>query len=143
MGVAEYNHKMKIRGFGTLLFGLVLCELISCRPATKSQMENHDQGIVEENEMVDYRNKMEGGEGEEQVEEMKSQPDQSNAQNDELASNKEGKPILSNFEISLIRCCSTFNDAFFGRCFEINGFGGLNFAVNPCRYLREVIEKLE
>merc|ERR1712131_423190 len=39
---------------------------------------------------------------------------------------------LSTFELSVVRCCSSNTDDNFGRCFEVNGFGGVNFAVKPC-----------
>ena len=50
---------------------------------------------------------------------------------------------LSTFELSVVRCCSSNTDDNFGRCFEVNGFGGVNFAVKPCQYLKNVTSKLE
>ena len=49
---------------------------------------------------------------------------------------------LSKFELSVVRCCSSDTDNSFDRCFEVNGFGGVNFAVEPCQYLQELILKL-
>merc|ERR1711915_390274 len=49
---------------------------------------------------------------------------------------------LSNFELSIVRCCSSDTDNSFDRCFEVNGFGGVNFVVEPCQYLKELLSKL-
>jgi hypothetical protein len=43
--------------------------------------------------------------------------------------------MLSMFELSILRCCSSNRDQKVQRCFEVNGFGGVNFLTNPCRYL--------
>ena len=48
---------------------------------------------------------------------------------------KLARRILPDFEISVIRCCSSHIDQNVNRCFEVNGFGGVNFVVNPCKYL--------
>ena len=48
---------------------------------------------------------------------------------------KLARRILTDFELSVIRCCSSNIVQNVNRCFEVNGFGGVNFLVNPCGYL--------
>ena len=50
--------------------------------------------------------------------------------------------ILTRFELSILRCCSSSTDTHHGRCFEVNGVGGINFSINPCQYLNNVVSKL-
>merc|ERR1711915_1133829 len=50
--------------------------------------------------------------------------------------------ILTRFELSILRCCSSSMDTHYGRCFEVNGVGGINFSISPCQYLNNVISKL-
>merc|ERR1739838_77522 len=53
------------------------------------------------------------------------------------------KKMLSRFELTLVRCCSSSVDREVGRCFEVNGFGGINFLKTPCEHLENVLEKLK
>ena len=48
------------------------------------------------------------------------------------------KKVLSQFELSIVRCCSVPGDTDVARCFELNGFGGVNFLVSPCNLLKYV-----
>ena len=48
------------------------------------------------------------------------------------------KKKLSKYELTLLRCCSNKMDTQVGRCFEVNGFGGINFLTSPCEYLDEI-----
>ena len=43
--------------------------------------------------------------------------------------------MLTMFELSILRCCSSNRKQKVQRCFEVNGFGGVNFLENPCRHL--------
>ena len=51
---------------------------------------------------------------------------------------------LSKLEISLVRCCSSTQDTYqeVARCFELNGFGGINFSPKICVFLTYVLEQL-
>ena len=53
------------------------------------------------------------------------------------------KKKLSKFELTLVRCCSSSVDREVGRCFEVNGFGGINFIRTPCEHLENVLRKLK
>merc|ERR1711970_1460161 len=52
--------------------------------------------------------------------------------------------VLSKLELSLIRCCSSRKDRIseVARCFEVNGFGGINFSPSLCSFLTDAAEKL-
>merc|ERR1712066_1120641 len=52
--------------------------------------------------------------------------------------------FLTKLEISLIRCCSSRKDRISEvvRCFEVNGFGGINFSPRLCLFLTDAAEKL-
>jgi len=52
--------------------------------------------------------------------------------------------VLSKLELSLIRCCSSRKDRIseVARCFEVNGFGGINFSPSLCSFLTDAVEKL-
>merc|ERR1712215_438068 len=52
------------------------------------------------------------------------------------------KTNLSSFERTIVRCCSTTSDTNVGRCFEVNGFGGIHFVKAPCELLQRVIQSL-
>ena len=53
------------------------------------------------------------------------------------------KKKLSKFELTLVRCCSSSVDREVGRCFEVNGFGGINFLKEPCEHLDSVLKKIK
>ena len=55
--------------------------------------------------------------------------------------NKMKRKMLSKFELCILRCCSSNRDTKVGRCFEVNGFGGINFLRRPCQLLQVVLEK--
>ena len=48
---------------------------------------------------------------------------------------------LSPLGVALIRCCSSTMDTFHqvARCFEVNGFGGINFSKSLCSFLPDVV----
>ena len=50
--------------------------------------------------------------------------------------------VMSRLELSLVRCCSSVLDTFHevARCFEVNGFGGINFSRRLCTLLDDVSE---
>ena len=50
---------------------------------------------------------------------------------------------LSKLGIAILRCCSSVADTHNERCFEINGFGGIRFAEEPCAYLPTVTSLLQ
>jgi hypothetical protein len=54
---------------------------------------------------------------------------------------KKQKKMLSKIELAIVRCCSSILDAKVGRCFEVNGFGGIHFLIRPCQLLQVVLEK--
>jgi len=60
--------------------------------------------------------------------------------NDE-PSELEEKKVLSKYELSVVRCCSSILDMKVGRCFEVNGFGGVHFQKRPCEHFELVLEK--
>merc|ERR1712243_202768 len=67
--------------------------------------------------------------------------DASNVAEDVMELNKsESKVLLSKLEISLVRCCSSVLDTFqeVARCFEVNGFGGINFSQKLCTHVNDV-----
>ena len=45
--------------------------------------------------------------------------------------------------MTLVRCCSSSVDKEVDRCFEVNGFGGINFLKSPCEHLENVLGKLK
>jgi len=53
----------------------------------------------------------------------------------------EEKKLLSKYEVSVVRCCSSILDMKVGRCFEVNGFGGVHFQERPCEHFQLVLEK--
>ena len=55
--------------------------------------------------------------------------------------NKMKRKMLSKFELCILRCCSSNRDTKVGRCFEVNGFGGIHFLRRPCQLLQVVLEK--
>ena len=60
---------------------------------------------------------------------------------DEQRIEKEQKKMLSKFELSIVRCCSSILETKVGRCFEVNGFGGIHFLIRPCQLLEVVLGK--
>merc|ERR1711872_439380 len=50
---------------------------------------------------------------------------------------------LTNLGIAILRCCTSLTDTHNERCFEINGFGGIRFAEEPCAYLPTVTSLLQ
>ena len=67
--------------------------------------------------------------------------DDSNVAEDVMELNKsKSKVMLSKLEISLVRCCSSVLDTFqeVARCFEVNGFGGINFSQKLCTHVNDV-----
>jgi hypothetical protein len=60
---------------------------------------------------------------------------------DEKRIEKEQKKMMTQFELSIVRCCSSILDTKVGRCFEVNGFGGIHFIIRPCQLLEVVLEK--
>ena len=67
--------------------------------------------------------------------------DDSNVAEDVMELNKsKSKVMLSKLEISLVRCCSSVLDTFqeVARCFEVNGFGGINFSRKLCTHVNDV-----
>merc|ERR1712013_848502 len=65
--------------------------------------------------------------------------DDSNVAEEVMELNK-SKVMLSKLEISLVRCCSSVLDTFqeVARCFEVNGFGGINFSRKLCTHVNDV-----
>ena len=53
------------------------------------------------------------------------------------------RKMLSKLELTLVRCCSSNMDRDVHRCFEVNGFGGINFLKEPCQHLDSVIKKIK
>merc|ERR1712215_353421 len=53
--------------------------------------------------------------------------------------NKKNK-IFSKYEKTIIKCCSSSEDTSVERCFEVNGFGGINFLKKPCKPLEMILE---
>ena len=51
------------------------------------------------------------------------------------------RKMLSKLELTLVRCCSSNMDRDVHRCFEVNGFGGINFLKEPCEHLDNVLKK--
>eukprot|EP00092_Neocalanus_flemingeri_P072802 GFUD01089683.1.p1 GENE.GFUD01089683.1~~GFUD01089683.1.p1 ORF type:complete len:128 (-),score=21.65 GFUD01089683.1:121-504(-) len=49
--------------------------------------------------------------------------------------------MLTKFELTITRCCSSDIDRRVDRCFEVNGFGGIQFIKRPCEYLQSIIGK--
>ena len=60
--------------------------------------------------------------------------------NDDIAKND---TALTNLGIAILRCCTSLTDTHNERCFEINGFGGIRFAEEPCAYLPTVTSLLQ
>ena len=60
---------------------------------------------------------------------------------DEQRIGKEQNQMLTKFELSIVRCCSSILDTKVGRCFEVNGFGGIHFLIKPCQLLEVVLGK--
>ena len=52
------------------------------------------------------------------------------------------RKLLSQFELAIVRCCSSTSDRNLDRCFELNGFGAIGFSMRPCQFLDMVLEKL-
>merc|ERR1712061_805065 len=63
---------------------------------------------------------------------------------EDMMRNQEIKMNLSQLELSLVRCCSSTLDknVEVARCFEVNGFGGVNFSQRLCTFLKDASEKL-
>ena len=60
---------------------------------------------------------------------------------DEQRIEKKQKKLMTKFELSIVRCCSSILDTEVGRCFEVNGFGGIHFLIRPCQLLQVVLER--
>jgi hypothetical protein len=60
----------------------------------------------------------------------------------EISERQLKRKMLSKFELSVARCCSSSLDMNVDRCFEVNGFGGIHFLKMPCELLETVLEKL-
>merc|ERR1711872_384892 len=59
---------------------------------------------------------------------------------DDIAKND---TALTSLGIAILRCCTSSTDPHIERCFEINGFGGIRFAEEPCSYLPTVTSLLQ
>merc|ERR1711893_186628 len=62
------------------------------------------------------------------------------------ASNEVNDISISSFETAILRCCGSVEDNTgysIPRCFELNGYGGVNFAKNICKHLDTVLSKIK
>lgn len=62
----------------------------------------------------------------------------------EVMNELQSRSSLSKIELSVVRCCSSTQDTYqeVARCFELNGFGGMNFSPNICVFLTYVLGQL-
>merc|ERR1711868_230437 len=60
-----------------------------------------------------------------------------------VSSNEVNDISISSFETAILRCCGSIEDNTGYRCFELNGYGGVNFAKNICKHLDKVLSKIK